>query len=452
MGHNDGRIGTLVHAADLHIGAPLKGVANRFPEDEQHLANYFRQEVSEAFDNLINITIEENADILVLAGDIYDGIEQEFSAQNKFSKGLSKLVGAGVRVFIVHGNHDPLISELRKDVELPPEVTVFDNKSKADLHTVELRSGVEIQVAGMSFKKKEESRNLVQEFFNNEKLKPKNPGTTIGVLHTNVGSAGGHGNYAPCSVQDLQDSPIGYWALGHIHKRRIERLEEGNNRRWWAYSGNLQGASPKPSECEPKGCLVVNIFADGFGEPVFRPCDTVRFGLLQVDLSELREEEEINSRIEGKISDEIESFQRDNANEKPTIMSIELNGATKAWGSIPRTETELIDWVRGIIGGNSKDCAIIKAKNQVSPAADLEQLQNREDLQGNLFRAVDELRIEDLISQIRDEGLDNPAQRKTLDSLLETDSIFAFQQIHDQVRNLLLREWENQQNAQAGHG
>ena len=90
--HNDGKIGTLIHAADLHIGAPLKGVANRFPEDEQHLANYFRQEVSEAFDNLINITIEENADILVLAGDIYDGIEQEFSAQNKFSKGLSKLV------------------------------------------------------------------------------------------------------------------------------------------------------------------------------------------------------------------------------------------------------------------------------------------------------------------------------------------------------------------------
>ena len=50
--HNDGRIGTLIHAADLHLGSPLYAVRNRFSEDEddRDRAEELLSNVSKAFD------------------------------------------------------------------------------------------------------------------------------------------------------------------------------------------------------------------------------------------------------------------------------------------------------------------------------------------------------------------------------------------------------------------
>jgi DNA repair exonuclease SbcCD nuclease subunit len=41
------------------------------------------------------------------------------------------------------------------------------------------------------------------------------------MLHTSLAGADGHDSYAPCTVADLQKMGFDYWALGHIHKRRI---------------------------------------------------------------------------------------------------------------------------------------------------------------------------------------------------------------------------------------
>jgi len=98
VGHNDGRIGTLIHAADLHLGSPFQGVRSRFSTDETGVEKVkeLLSSVSQSFDNLVKITLEEQADILVLAGDIYDGAEQEYQLQEKFVEGLKKLVAGGV--------------------------------------------------------------------------------------------------------------------------------------------------------------------------------------------------------------------------------------------------------------------------------------------------------------------------------------------------------------------
>ena len=69
----------------------------------------------------------------------------------------------------------------------------------------------------------------------------------IGVLHTSAEDPGEHETYAPCQVGALRLKGYDYWALGHIHARRVLR-----ERPWVVFPGNLQGRHPK--ETGAKGC------------------------------------------------------------------------------------------------------------------------------------------------------------------------------------------------------
>ena len=292
---DDGRIGTLIHAADLHLGAPIEGLF-RYSDDEyldDDAVSRLIDRASKAFEELVSKTIEKEADILVLAGDIYDGSENEFRIQDNFRNQMKKLVDAKVKVFIVHGNHDPQVKE-RKVLELPPGVHVFDF-GKPKIEKVTLRDGeTKIEVAGVSFETEKEEENLALRFCD---LKPENPNLTVGILHTNIGGNKDHGDYAPCSVRDLETAPIGYWALGHIHKREVHEMRKGAYR---AYSGNLQGRSTKESECVSKGALEVAIYEHGFGKPEFFACDdnTVRFNRVSVDVTGDELQQDVYKRVE----------------------------------------------------------------------------------------------------------------------------------------------------------
>ena len=83
---DDGRIGTLIHAADLHLGAPFKGLSKDL--DDPDLFKQLKERAKKAFDNLVEATIEKKADILVLAGDIYDGTDHVYEIVLQFKEGL----------------------------------------------------------------------------------------------------------------------------------------------------------------------------------------------------------------------------------------------------------------------------------------------------------------------------------------------------------------------------
>ena len=59
----------FVHAADLHLDSPLRGLARYegAPVDE------VRGATRRAFQNLIELCLDEGAAFLLIAGDIYDG-------------------------------------------------------------------------------------------------------------------------------------------------------------------------------------------------------------------------------------------------------------------------------------------------------------------------------------------------------------------------------------------
>jgi DNA repair exonuclease SbcCD nuclease subunit len=369
---HEGRTGTIVHAADLHLGAPLKTLGDRLGTEVGE--SLLRQSLM-AFDNLIELTLSVKADILVLAGDIYDNAEYEVRSQIRMRTAMAKLVEAGVKVFIAHGNHDPLVTSFKAAAALPPEVTVF-TPGEPQVHAVTLGSGHVVDVAGVSFGRQHEHDNLAQRFHSLS----TDPRRTIAVLHTNVGSNSGHGDYAPCTTEDLQLAPVGYWALGHIHDRRVESMGPG---RWWAYPGNLQGRSTKATECGPKGALVVPILSDGFGQPEFHACDTIRFLRADIDVTAARDVGETHDLIETHLREWVSDSE-----DRHVVARIRLTGASPAHQTLQQSSDLLAISREAItVAGTS----VAKIEIATRPPIDRQQILDRDDLLADLLRSVDRI-------------------------------------------------------------
>jgi hypothetical protein len=98
----------------------------------------------------------------------------------------------------------------------------------------------------------------------------------VGVLHTSADDPGEHESYAPCSIASLTLKNYDYWALGHIHARRV--LSE---RPWIVFPGNMQGRHPRESGA--KGCTLVTVEDGAIATVEHRAVDVLRWTTVEVD-------------------------------------------------------------------------------------------------------------------------------------------------------------------------
>lgn len=106
---------TFVHCADLHLDSPFEGML-----DEPEIAELLREATFRAWERVVETAQIENADFVLIAGDVYDSSDQSLRAQLKFLEGLERLHESGIEVFVVHGNHDPL-STWKARLQFPPD-------------------------------------------------------------------------------------------------------------------------------------------------------------------------------------------------------------------------------------------------------------------------------------------------------------------------------------------
>ncbi len=92
----------ILHAADLHIDSPLRGLDQYEGAPWEQL----RQAPRDAFRNLVNEAIDERVTLALFAGDIYDGAWKDFNTGLFFSSEIARLTDAGVAVVVLAGNHD----------------------------------------------------------------------------------------------------------------------------------------------------------------------------------------------------------------------------------------------------------------------------------------------------------------------------------------------------------
>lgn len=219
-----------IHAADLHLDTPFQGLSREAAQGS-HLGRLLHEATFTALERLFRFCETEKPDFLVLAGDIYNQENHSVKAQLKLRDGCERLKNLGIRVFLAHGNHDPLASRLAA-VQWPDNVTVFGPEPSR--HVLEKNGAPLAVIHGISHAKAKEGRNLAR-FFNRDSA---HDCFQLGVLHYTVEGEAKADRYAPCSLEDLKSSGLDAWALGHVHERKT--LCESP---FIAYPGNGPGSA-----------------------------------------------------------------------------------------------------------------------------------------------------------------------------------------------------------------
>jgi len=328
----------FVHAADLHLDTPFSGIARV----DERVFDALTEASLSAWDNLVRLTLEEGASFLLLAGDVYDGPSRALRAQRRFLDGVRQLTNQGIKVFMVHGNHDPLGSGWTAVSSWPSGMTVF-GADEVRAVPVEVDGRRLATVYGISFGAPNEQRHLAKLF----KRGPER-GIHVGLLHTNLGGTEAHDNYAPSSRDDLLEAGLDYWALGHVHHRQT--VIPGTPT-WAVYPGNLQGRSPQPGELGAKGALVVTCDDEAgvMEEPRFVPLDLVRFVNLEIDV---RGREDVASVVDEIIKDLAELRRRHENEGRGLIVRSHLRGDALVEGLLePTSREDLLREVRDEMAG-----------------------------------------------------------------------------------------------------
>ena len=272
----------IVHAADLHIDSPLRGVGRIEGVD----AGLLRRATRRAFERLIDLCVEEGAGLLLLAGDLFDGSWKDANSGVFLLRQLRRLRASRTRVVLIEGNHDAA-SRMLRHLRWAEHVHLLPHDKPRSLHFDDLG----VVVHGQGFPRREVRENLAAGYPRREESL-----FNIGLLHTNATGSEEHDPYAPCSVAQLARHGYDYWALGHIHKGEI--LHEDP---WIVYPGNLQGRHVR--ETGEKGCRLVEIEGGRVAAIPFIPLDVVRWEEVVVDIGPLQHTDDFLETVSQRFTE-----------------------------------------------------------------------------------------------------------------------------------------------------
>jgi DNA repair exonuclease SbcCD nuclease subunit len=271
----------FLHAADLHLDRPLKGLTNLDPSMAEQVQIASRT----ALQRMFEVAIREDVQFVLLAGDIFDGDVRDYGTVYFLLNELGRL-SKSIPVYVIRGNHDALNAATRR-MNWPANVFEFPAGS-ATRHVI---SECKVAITGQSFGDTAEAQNLVQGY-----PSPLAGHFNIGLLHTSLAGAEGHDTYAPTSEQELSSLGYDYWALGHIHARRMVR----SGSPWIVFPGNIQGSSVR--ECGPRGCVIVEVDDLSHATAQFVDLDAFRFHTVTVTIPDTSGRAEWIDRTVAEVS------------------------------------------------------------------------------------------------------------------------------------------------------
>lgn len=272
---------SFLHAADLHLDSPLRGLESKPGAPVERIRGASRL----AFERLVTAAIDRRVAFAVLVGDLYD-TQPAFETYRFFHQQVQRLTGAGIPVAIVLGNHDHAGVSPRSG-RLPDGVHVF---ASAQPESIELVPGVVVHA--QSYSRRDVSVDLTPDY-----PRPEAGKLNIGLLHTALdGYSGEHARYAPSRRQALANHGYQYWALGHVHSHLD--LVEANEVRI-VYPGNLQGRHAR--ETGPKGAVFVDYSGARIERITLEAFDDVRWHHVQIDAASLPEDGDPTREIEARV-------------------------------------------------------------------------------------------------------------------------------------------------------
>ncbi len=237
----------LLHSADIHLDAPFPSLGEK--------ENQRRNDFLRTFERLLALASSWEADLFVIAGDLFDTPIPTAATLAKVQGGLQRLIDRGIVPVLLPGTHDgPAFPNSVYRRHRFPGCILLNNPQVTEPVPLEIR-GEKIFLYGFAHRSAESAQALPS-------MTRRFPeGIHIGLLH---GSRMGSREWdyrpkdLPFSLDDLVEWNLDYLALGHYHN--FEVLDK-NGRVLACYPGSPEGK--RFGENGPRYTALVTVGREG---------------------------------------------------------------------------------------------------------------------------------------------------------------------------------------------
>ena len=281
----------FLHTADIHLGAvPDRGM----PWSEER-----SQAIWNTFRKLIEIAAAEDADLFLIAGDLFH--RQPLEEECRRVDDLFALIPQ-THIVIIAGNHD-YITDTSLFLHYPwsSHVHILSSEKMSSVFLPELNT----EVHGLSYHSPE-----ITEYLYDDIRLPKDDRRHILLAH------GGDRRHIPIHLNALTDAGFDYIALGHQHQPRLAKTAP------LAYCG-----SPEPTDREDMGTrgYILGTLSDQGCAFRWYPCASAQYTSLPLTVTPDMSESELLEQLQHEISADSRS-----------IFRIILNGYRSPGLEVPR--------------------------------------------------------------------------------------------------------------------
>ncbi|MCI6692312.1 MULTISPECIES: metallophosphoesterase family protein [unclassified Clostridium] len=269
----------ILQAGDLHFDTPFKDL-------DKNISIISKEELLEVFSKIIDISMENSVDILLLTGDIFDNLTINKKTLIFIKNQIERI--SNIRVFISPGNHDPYNEKsFYKMINWPDNVYIFKGSIEKvvleDLNTV---------VWGAAFNEYHVRKSLLKN------INVDNNYINIMTIHGDISNTDDGNEYNPMTRRDIENSKLDYIAIGHRHN--FSGILRENNT-FYAYAGCPQGRGF--DEVGDKGIILGEV-TKGAVDLNFIRTSKRNYYVEEIDISDSVSYDEVRVRILSAINEE----------------------------------------------------------------------------------------------------------------------------------------------------
>ncbi len=269
----------ILQAGDLHFDTPFKDL-------DKNISIISKEELLEVFSKIIDISMENSVDILLLTGDIFDNLTINKKTLIFIKNQIERI--SNIRVFISPGNHDPYNEKsFYKMINWPDNVYIFKGSIEKvvleDLNTV---------VWGAAFNEYHVRKSLLKN------INVDNNYINIMTIHGDISNTDDGNEYNPITKRDIENSKLDYIAIGHRHN--FSGILRENNT-FYAYAGCPQGRGF--DEVGDKGIILGEV-TKGAVDLNFIRTSKRNYYVEEIDISDSVSYDEVRLRILSAINEE----------------------------------------------------------------------------------------------------------------------------------------------------
>ena len=276
---------TFIHASDLHLGAPFRGLRAL----SSKWANRLLSAIPESYDRMVDAAIARDVDFVVVSGDIFDSARPSYGDYLHFFEGLERLGEAGILCLI--GGRGYYNQTWPMDECIAEGVT---REAAEQALAVQHPHAAEAPFA-------------------------------VGLLHTGLNL---DPVKAPVDPAVLMHAGMDYWALGHIHMKYAYPSFDDPR---LVFSGCIQGRDIK--ETGERGVFCVTLREGAKNELEFIPTASVVWQRMHVDVSDCANLPDITDKIMRELFRE-----NGKAHCEEMVVRIALEGATPMHAMLDRAD------------------------------------------------------------------------------------------------------------------